>query len=198
MRGEKEMADVLNVIDQETPPHARGKVTIHLDDNGAFGNTPACAGKRACSRASARRCRKHPRMRGEKYALRLRLVRILETPPHARGKVDDARINTAEEGNTPACAGKSVFLVRDDVMFWKHPRMRGEKFASDRTGEIAIETPPHARGKVFHALEESLKSGNTPACAGKSNDVLRFDDRARKHPRMRGEKSFRMIRLWTE
>ncbi len=113
---------------KETPPLARGR-RISL----GFGfvsvrNTPACAGKTRLVSRRRRRCRKHPRLRGEDLtALQSgrfgvgntpacagktqgfagTVTRGEETPPLARGRQLELLVSGEKSGNTPACAGKT-------------------------------------------------------------------------------------------
>ena len=73
----------------ETPPLARGRPTTK--ESGS------------CAR------RKHPRLRGEDTHLRRDHRHDEETPPLARGRREGFRDTNRRFGNTPACAGKTVF-----------------------------------------------------------------------------------------
>ena len=71
-----------------------------------LGITPACAGKRDGSADNRRRCKDHPRLRGEKQKSTLRLKTVLGSPPLARGKGNAPGQERQRPGITPACAGK--------------------------------------------------------------------------------------------
>ena len=66
-------------------------------------------------------------MRGEKLCYGLEWKRFGGSPPHARGKVIITDFFTGFPGITPACAGKSFFLLSYLLDCKDHPRMRGEK-----------------------------------------------------------------------
>ena len=66
--------------------------------------------------------------------------------------------------------------------------MRGEKVTLLHVKGAVKGSPPLARGKVNGVAYEDDKRGITPACAGKSQCVLKFICRAQDHPRLRGEK----------
>ena len=72
------------------------------------GITPACAGKRSICKPDSPRCRDHPRMCGEKNQVKKRKRLRMGSPPHVRGKEFVVANNYAEQGITPACAGKSL------------------------------------------------------------------------------------------
>ena len=65
--------------------------------------------------------------------------------------------------------------------------MRGEDKPKALYWTAYSETPPLARGRLEAQVSGAAASGNTPACAGKTNN-RRYDLRQdEKHPRLRGE-----------
>ena len=112
-----------------------------------------------------------------------------ETPPHARGRLEPEILQGGSVGNTPACAGKTeivdilidqrlrntpacagktLLLVGLTLRSKKHPRMRGEDLRCIGAAQPTGETPPHARGRLSNGVFVTPGSGNTPACAGKT------------------------------
>ena len=88
---------------------------------------------------------------------------------------------------TPACAGKTSFSSRISIMFWDHPRMRGEDARSIPSRMPDGGSPPHARGRRKSGSQKLDIVRITPACAGKT-EIWAEDGRSyRDHPRMRGE-----------
>ena len=69
MRGEKSFDEVLDIAQQGSPPHARGKVNRFCNSCFRPGITPACAGKRKHIVIAPPIRRDHPRMRGEKTVI---------------------------------------------------------------------------------------------------------------------------------
>ena len=126
MRGEDLPFTFLPSRDRETPPHARGRLAHKALYLKQPGNTPACAGKTSCFFAFWAWSRKHPRMRGEDPNTLMTLSSSVETPPHARGRPGHTEDSSRRRGNTPACAGKTVFNPSASRLVLKHPRMRGE------------------------------------------------------------------------
>ena len=86
----------------------RGKVFGLLLRLCHSGITPAYAGKRALRAASAASSRDHPRVCGEKKNGNQVDVQHSGSPPRMRGKEKTPELLTAENGITPAYAGKSV------------------------------------------------------------------------------------------
>ena len=109
MRGEKEHKRSLQALNSGSPPHARGKVIIGVEHGGRVGITPACAGKSSSGSRTPRRCRDHPRMRGEKSNATRFFKKSMGSPPHARGKDRVPDVLERRAGITPACAGKSLW-----------------------------------------------------------------------------------------
>ena len=110
-----------------SPPHVRGKavdgVFFMVEDR----ITPACAGKRRQCRPDRGCSWDHPRMCGEKLALKTRKKENTGSPPHVRGKAIVHSKRLCFVGITPACAGKSFFGIILSSRRWDHPRMCGEK-----------------------------------------------------------------------
>ena len=107
MRREKCKQTGLLCLIVGSPPHARGKDFSSHSRITSTGITPACAGKRLCQDADARKFEDHPRMRGEKDTALLDRLKAEGSPPHARGKVRQQPSVESGERITPACAGKS-------------------------------------------------------------------------------------------
>ena len=113
-------------------------------------------------------------MRGEDWPSVAPPEKTLETPPLARGRHHRSAGVRLQDGNTPACAGKTRDAEFSADPVQKHPRLRGEDRAS--------------------AVPYGTISGNTPACAGKTDVIgLRLNG-LEKHPRLRGEDLRRGIR----
>ena len=131
-------------------------------------NTPACAGKTPHTKQADDKGRKHPRLRGEDRRTRRRVRLVLETPPLARGRLFVTEPFVVDEGNTPACAGKTLPTARKVLRSEKHPRLRGEDYGFRSFGRVYRETPPLARGRLNAKLLTKTDFRNTPACAGKT------------------------------
>jgi len=74
------------VIPIGSSPHARGKVKNTALSSGAFRIIPACAGKSRFVALDVMDEQDHPRMRGEKVNSWFRILCIIGSSPHARGK----------------------------------------------------------------------------------------------------------------
>ena len=127
-------------------------------------------------------------MRGEKLSNLGSGLRNNGSSPLARGK---ARLLYALEnahGIIPACAGKSLNVKISCSAEKDHPRLRGEKPATKEYEDRVKGSSPLARGKVFLYLLQQIARRIIPACAGKSQSILKKFSRIKDHPRLRGEK----------
>ena len=139
--------------------------------------------------------RDHPRTRGEKNNPRRERNAGWGSPPHTRGKVTPERHRSLLAGITPAHAGKSDRLRRNQRKEQDHPRTRGEKSATQTSRFRPSGSPPHTRGKVGSYDLCDWQVGITPAHAGKRTGNLLTSTAWRDHPRTRGEKPGRVQRL---
>ena len=111
------------------------------------------------------------------------------SPPHARGRRGAATAFGMSARITPACAGKTVTLILLRQSLPDHPRMRGEDILDVERECPFNGSPPHARGRRIHRLNNTIRRRITPACAGKTIVPLRHGIENADHPRMRGEDS---------
>ena len=90
------------------------------------------------------------------------------TSPRARGKLELDEAATDDDGNIPACAGKTLMSWPRGGVMPEHPRVRGENrhLAGRMAGRMG--TSPRARGKRPSSMSVSTGVGNIPACAGKT------------------------------
>ena len=110
------------------------------------------------------------------------------SPPRMRGKVIPVHSRSSPPRITPAYAGKSCTVCQRSEDCWDHPRVCGEKTASQVVGLIDRGSPPRMRGKGQAGRKVVVELGITPACAGKSIRVIHDRIKRRGHPRVCGEK----------
>jgi hypothetical protein len=128
MCGENDIERIASTYHAETPPHVRGKPALAEPPRKTRRNTPACAGKTNHRLPRVEVHRKRPRMCGENFQSDRVISSVTETPPHVRGKpperpasrsgqetpphvrgkLPEAVSTDRQEGNTPACAGKTL------------------------------------------------------------------------------------------
>ena len=80
--------------------------------------------------------------------------------------------------------------------FWDHPRVGGEKLYYSFQHERRVGSPPRGRGKVICAGLGPVSRRITPAWAGKRELVAEYLRLREDHPRVGGEKSIRILRMW--
>ena len=170
MRGEDMVKEDPRYKKRGSPPHARGRPAHSRAALEHSRITPACAGKTATSAFVSSCEADHPRMRGEDA------IRVLA--------------EIAEAGITPACAGKTVICFLSRIGRRDHPRMRGEDANSGRPSLSFAGSPPHARGRRSGRGCVRVFEGITPACAGKTAEILGIAQTNVDHPRMRGEDTY--------
>ena len=78
----------------------------------AYGITPACAGKSFPAVLHFGLVEDHPRVCGEKALVASHKYYATGSPPRVRGKGLGLQVNVRLVGITPACAGKSVPVLR--------------------------------------------------------------------------------------
>ena len=169
------------------PPRMRGKMVDLSLQTLDLRITPAYARKSRTSAPALPGYRDHPRMRGENVLATSCRLRVLGSPPHARGKWDAKKHSYRRHGITPACAGKMTWYLPPMGGTWDHPRMRGENDTEILVFVAILGSPPHARGKYNAVGTANRCLGITPACAGKMRPISACASKGRDHPRMRGE-----------
>ena len=133
----------------------------------------------------------HPRTRGEKSRRSVTVLCLPGSPPHTRGKGFRLPYVLSFWRITPAHAGKSDRLRRNQRKEQDHPRTRGEKSATQTSRFRPSGSPPHTRGKVGSYDLCDWQVGITPAHAGKSSKEMRSAVTEKDHPRTRGEKDWK-------
>ncbi len=74
----------------ETPPRAWGRQKWRKEPGFCDGNTPTCVGKTLCFEGFNILTRKHPHVRGEDVSARYPFGHLIETPPRAWGRHQQA------------------------------------------------------------------------------------------------------------
>ena len=109
------------------------------------------------------------------------------SPPLTRG----IHIGLADEnkivGITPAYAGNTRRRECQRVMWWDHPRLRGEYRCREKVTLTQEGSPPLTRGIPISGDCLSVRVGITPAYAGNTTTYGFLEIVAEDHPRLRGE-----------
>ena len=126
LRGEDRSCPRFDRGQVETPPLTRGRPGVGSNLSRCARNTPAYAGKTARHMTFSEDVQKHPRLRGEDLAKKVKEKEERETPPLTRGRLLMKFYEAMKIGNTPAYAGKTMTFAAVATSTEKHPRLRGE------------------------------------------------------------------------
>ena len=166
MCGEKYRACKVPSLLWGSPPRVRGKVVSASSNKVHVGITPACAGKSQPERLAAVGQQDHPRVCGEKRRTHQCPAASSGSPPRVRGKAVGYRIDTIEEGITPACAGKRQYQLPGGHGQKDHPRVCGEKYQSMAHRVRVTGSPPRVRGKDSIKWQWKTGLGDHPRVCG--------------------------------
>ena len=155
-----------------SPPPMRGKVPKSLTCQVADGITPAYAGKSFW-----------------KWEPRFSEV---GSPPPMRGKAKAKSCEKTDAGITPAYAGKRSSRWILERVYRDHPRLCGEKMIQCIQIALEVGSPPPMRGKVVSAAQQKIPDRITPAYAGKRHQQHQSLRCHLDHPRLCGEKAFKV------
>ena len=165
--GEKVYSPSARKRQSGSPPRGRGKGDVDLKIPGLNRITPAWAGKSLASNRAVRGYKDHPRVGGEKYALKSPDGFKEGSPPRGRGKGSGCWASPNRQRITPAWAGKSLADRRLCGLCRDHPRVGGEKTPEQRKKLRDWGSPPRGRGKAGGSPPPHRGAGITPAWAGK-------------------------------
>ena len=90
------------------------------------------------------------------------------SPPRMRGKPLFSALGGNNSRITPADAGKTVVFDGDSSYRQDHPRGCGENRHFDSGLAAEVGSPPRMRGKHAHRQKRGMRTGITPADAGKT------------------------------
>ena len=124
--GENVRAVAARSVHAGSPPQVRGKPPEDFPGAAAFRITPAGAGKTRTKQTYQPDKTDHPRRCGENSVMSARLLLRLGSPPQVRGKRLRACPTAAQDGITPAGAGKTEISARKYYPVPDHPRRCGE------------------------------------------------------------------------
>ena len=168
-------------------PLTRGKLALDGLHPRPVRLIPAHAGKTPAHPIDHRRCRAHPRSRGENA----RALNVPETSvgssPLTRGKLEGVHADLPDVGLIPAHAGKTVASARSPSVPSAHPRSHGENMGVVAKGASVAGSSPLTRGKRGAVWLAPNPDRLIPAHAGKTRGALSRFLAQRAHPRSRGE-----------
>ena len=107
--------------------------------------------------------------------------------PRVRGKLAELLQQLLDVRLIPACAGKTVDLVRPELRGQAHPRVCGENARLQTFPDDFVGSSPRVRGKRHPEDAPPRADGLIPACAGKTTTALPSSVDSAAHPRVCGE-----------
>ena len=149
--------------------------------------TPAGAGKTYVIGGQYESVWDHPRRCGENIDPLNGNVRYLGSPPQVRGKLSIVFLSSFTSGITPAGAGKTIQIARNQLGIKDHPRRCGENAVTWLYVEPDGGSPPQVRGKPSPVVLSSKSYRITPAGAGKTTIHTLHSAPTKDHPRRCGE-----------
>ena len=133
-----------------SPPRVREKLAITAKHSGNCRITPACAGKTLVYQGSYRLLWDHPRVCGKNGFELMYKHNKPGSPPRVREKLYLSIFLLAKARITPACAGKTLTLVSNQLFFRDHPRVCGKNFCSYQVVCFREGSPPRVREKLIN------------------------------------------------
>ena len=149
-------------------PHARGTPSTSAASRSSFRFIPAYAGNARRPADAIADHPVHPRMRGERLSVAVRLNSSSGSSPHARGTLDGM--------------GQAGFLIRFI------PACAGNAISGSSSAFSCFGSSPHARGTQVSTVHPPISSRFIPACAGNASFDCASAYQQPVHPRMRGER----------
>ena len=168
MRGERCLTLIASAMDSGSSPHARGTPSTSAASRSSFRFIPAYAGNARRPADAIADHPVHPRMRGERLSVAVRLNSSSGSSPHARGTLDGM--------------GQAGFLIRFI------PACAGNAISGSSSAFSCFGSSPHARGTHGHAARGDGRDRFIPACAGNAWWRMTTAVWPSVHPRMRGER----------
>ena len=94
-----------------SPPRVREELTDVHRGKDTVGITPACAGRTYLTPVTAPYLQDHPRVCGKNLIHPWSRTLVRGSPPRVREEPATGKATRAERGITPACAGRTIFVV---------------------------------------------------------------------------------------
>jgi len=166
MRGDRPCNVEVHAEAIQFTPHARGSTLQGKNKDKFLSVYPACAGIDPEEGKIAYRSKGLPRMRGDRPAIKSKMVFLDGFTPHARGSTGIPYPWKNKFSVYPACAGIDPSAQKSDSILISLPRMRGDRPIPERVYLWLPEFTPHARGSTSVGYCQSGTYTVYPACAG--------------------------------
>ena len=140
------MVKLFIVFNRGSPPPTRGTRKCTMLRSSNPGITPAYAGNTRIEYRKNTQEKDHPRLRGEHENQYHSQDSTQGSPPPTRGTPVDWKVVASASGITPAYAGNTFHSPPFSLLFWDHPRLRGEHALFNRWERFKQGSPPPTRG----------------------------------------------------
>ncbi len=127
-------------------------------------------------------------MRGDRPSKSVKYLTVSLFTPHARGSTLPLSGLPPLHNVYPACAGIDPHSLRLWPLFWRLPRMRGDRPSAACDSDNTKTFTPHARGSTLPLSGLPPLHNVYPACAGIDPEWIERDDEETRLPRMRGDR----------
>ena len=168
-------------------PHTRGAPSGYPYPRRTSRIIPAYAGSTHTRVSWSSSRQDHPRIRGEHAITPIEQGPLLGSSPHTRGARRRRPGRRRLRRIIPAYAGSTSIVRSYTVVFWDHPRIRGEHLRTAARRMAQGGSSPHTRGAQPLLLAELRDRRIIPAYAGSTTPARRPRLGGGDHPRIRGE-----------
>ena len=131
-------------------------------------------------------CQDHPRVCGNHAGESHQAAQVRGSPPRVREPHISTWLQLIITGITPACAGTTTALGRNDQGHVDHPRVCGNHSTLTIALSLAVGSPPRVREPLISAIDADEAVRITPACAGTTSRSKSKIFASGDHPRVCG------------
>ena len=139
----------------------------------------------------------HPRVCGERTTADMTDCAGFGSSPRVRGTLLLYHGCSRRDRFIPACAGNASHSLTPLHSSSVHPRVCGERSKSNRFTALGLGSSPRVRGTRLYGKLYYQNNRFIPACAGNANLSRGSYDRMAVHPRVCGERCWRLRRTLT-
>jgi len=186
--GERHTPPTHHSIPVGSSPRVRGTQRKRSCESQRARFIPACAGNASGQSGSQAARSVHPRVCGERCAIRIQSQAFSGSSPRVRGTRIPVVYARVIQRFIPACAGNAMPVIDRRDCRTVHPRVCGERRNSRPITRLVNGSSPRVRGTRMAGLAGIGIMRFIPACAGNALDFRGPIMRNPVHPRVCGER----------
>ncbi len=152
-----------------------------------WGSIPACTGKPVCRPCAPFPEKVYPRVYGETERGRRHEIPDGGLSPRVRGNLVPGRAAQTVPRSIPACTGKPMDRIPNNVLCRVYPRVYGETSVVTDRGVYAGGLSPRVRGNPAFPSIRKASDRSIPACTGKPEPLRPVAAGRTVYPRVYGE-----------